>query len=85
VVRGVVKRIVILKPDPKTGFEQAIFIVSDHERTGEDLVTEACRIAAACLQTPKSRRWHGKKVKFCFAGAGAVIFGVFMLIFHFIL
>ena len=34
-VRGVVKRIVILKPDPKTGFEQAIFIVSDHERTGE--------------------------------------------------
>jgi hypothetical protein len=85
VVRGVVKRIVILKPDPGTGFEQAIFIVGDHEKSGEDLIAEACRIAAACLQKPKKKRWYGKKAKFCFAGAGAAIFGVFMLIFHFIL
>lgn len=84
-VRGVVKRIVILKPDPKSGFEQAIFIVGDHEKSGEDLVTEAYRIVAACLQKPRKKRWHGKKAKFCFAGASATIFGIFMLIFHFIL
>ncbi len=84
-VKGVVKRIVILRPGPETGFEQAIFIAGDNELTGEDLVAEACRIAASCLREKGTRRFKGKKAGFCFAGAGAAVFAIFMLVFHFIM
>lgn len=82
-VKGVVKRIVILNPTEDTSFEQAIFIVKDNELTGEDLVQEACRIAGSCLQKRRKKWWKSTRKKFLFAGVGIAVVGIFYLILHF--
>jgi len=53
VVKGISKRVVVVKPEEHGIFEEAIFIVRGdahgvHERTADDILKEACRIAAGC-------------------------------------
>ena len=52
-VKGVTRRVVVVRPEPDGIFEQAIFIVKSSGaakdgRSPDDLPREACRVAAGC-------------------------------------
>ena len=44
-VRGVSRRVIVVKPEQPALFEQAIFLVRDYNAPRGDMVREACRIA----------------------------------------
>ena len=44
-VRGVSRRVIVVKPEQPELFEQAIFLVRDYNAPRGDMVREACRIA----------------------------------------
>ena len=46
-VRGVSRRVIVVKPEQPELFEQAIFLVRDYNAPRGDMVREACRIACA--------------------------------------
>ncbi|MDO5141699.1 MAG: hypothetical protein Q4D31_01625 [Eubacteriales bacterium] len=55
-VKGVSQRVVIVRPDDRGLFEQAIFLVRDHAAPRHDAVREACRIANSYLAERSPRR-----------------------------
>ena len=57
-VRGVSRRVIVVKPEQPTLFEQAIFLVRDYNAPRGDMVREACRIANSYL--PRRRRSRRK-------------------------
>ena len=56
-VRGVSRRVIVVKPEQPALFEQAIFLVRDYNAP-RDMVREACRIANSYL--PRRRRSRRK-------------------------
>lgn len=44
-VKGVTRRVIVVQPDNRALFEQAIFLVRDHSMPQREVVREACRIA----------------------------------------
>ncbi len=57
-VKGVSRRVVVVRPERGDLFEQAIFIVRDGEREGrspDDILREACVIAEECTHRRRSR------------------------------
>lgn len=57
-VKGVSRRVVVVRPQRGDLFEQAIFIVRDGERDGrspEDILREACAIAEDCTHSRRRR------------------------------
>lgn len=73
-VRGVSRRVVVVRPDECGVFEQAIFLVRDYDAPRSDVVREACRIASSYLagrSTHRRRRTAGVKLGIAFA-AGAM-------------
>ncbi len=48
-VKGVNRRVVVVRPDERGLFEQAIFLVRDCAVPRSDVVREACRIADSYL------------------------------------
>lgn len=54
-VKGISRRVVVVRPESGGPFEQAIFLVRDPAFSRGDVVREACRIAEGCLG-PKRRR-----------------------------
>jgi len=64
-VKGVSRRVVLVEPDEKALFDQAIFLVRDYTIPRSELVREACRIADGYLEKkkrPKRRFSHGHLV-----------------------
>ena len=57
-VRGVSRRVIVVKPEQPALFEQAIFLVRDYNAPRGDMVREACRIANSYL--PRRRRARRK-------------------------
>ena len=57
-VRGVSRRVIVVKPEQPALFEQAIFLVRDYNAPRGDMVREACRIANSYL--PRRRRSRRK-------------------------
>ena len=57
-VKGVSRRVVVVRPDECGLFEQAIFLVRDYSAPRSDVVREACRIANGYLagRTARGRR-----------------------------
>ncbi len=60
-VKGITKRVVVVRPQDKSLFEEAIFIVrgeafGDGGFTQEDLVKEACRVADTHMKASSKRR-----------------------------
>lgn len=57
-VKGVSRRVVVVRPDECGLFEQAIFLVRDYSAPRSDIVREACRIANGYLagRTARGRR-----------------------------
>ncbi len=56
-VKGVARRVVVVRPQRGDLFEQAIFIVkeSDRGRSPEDILREACVIAEECTHRRRRR------------------------------
>ncbi len=52
-VKGVSRRVVVVQPDEKALFDQAIFLVRDYTMPKSELVREACRIADGYLDKRK--------------------------------
>ena len=48
-VKGISRRVVVVRPESGGPFEQAIFLVRDPAFPRGDAVREACRIAEGCL------------------------------------
>ena len=54
-VRGVSRRVIVVKPEQPALFEQAIFLVRDYNAPRGDMVREACR-----TMSPRRRRSRRK-------------------------
>ena len=61
-VRGVSRRVIVVKPEQPELFEQAIFLVRDYNAPRGDMVREACRIANSYL--PRRRRREKRRTVF---------------------
>lgn len=55
-VKGVSRRVVVVEPDNRALFEQAIFLVRDHTVSQGEVLREACRIADRYLVAGTVRR-----------------------------
>lgn len=55
-VKGVSRRVVVVRPDECGLFEQAIFLVRDYSVPRSDAVREACKIANGYLAGRTARR-----------------------------
>jgi len=81
-VKGMAKRVVVVRSPDKRVFEEAIFILRDDALrdggvTAEDVLAEACRVARGYLRKP-SRRWIGQVLTAaCAAGVGWMV-GILM-------
>lgn len=73
-VKGISKRVVIVKPKEEKFFEQAIFIVRDEDVSGEDVLKEACAVAAEYLE----RKSTSKKTRIFRYGISAIIGALLM-------
>ena len=73
-VKGVSRRVVVVRPDECGLFEQAIFLVRDYSAPRSDVVREACRIANSYLmgRTARSRKSAAWKLGLAFA-AGVLV------------
>lgn len=76
-VKGVSRRVVVVKPDNGTAFEQTIFIVRDG--CGQDVMREACAVAEHYARQNGSltRKWKRRYtlrhlILSAFGGAAAV-------------
>ena len=60
-VKGISRRVVVVRPDEHGMFDQAIFLVRDCTVPRSDAVREACRIANSYLVGRRGRRrgWGG--------------------------
>jgi hypothetical protein len=76
VVKGINKRVVVIRPQEKGLFEEAIFIVRGEAGetgcTAEDIIREACRAADVYMKSSNSKYRRLSKIPppvFVFAGA----------------
>ena len=72
-VKGISRRVVVVRPDEHGMFEQAIFLVRDCTVPRSDAVREACRIANRYVAGRRTRRrspWVRLAVAFA---SGAVL------------
>lgn len=77
-VKGISRRVVVVRPENDHVFEQAIFIVRDGEQRGQDILKEACMVAERYLKntvryTP--RRRYTLAQLFCAGLTGAGLVG----------
>lgn len=83
-VKGISRRVVVVRPDEHGVFEQAIFLVRDCTVPRSDAVREACRIANRYLVGRGVRRrspWLRLAVAFALgAVAASSIWAVFWLL-----
>lgn len=83
-VKGVSRRVVVVRPDEHGVFEQAIFLVRDCTVPRSDAVREACRIANGYLARRKPQRrspWLRLTVAFaCGAVLASVVWGILWLL-----
>ena len=84
VVRGVSRRVVVVKPQASDVFEQAIFILKDDPAVNrgmqaDDILKEACQ-TANCYLKRGSGRQRGRFNPAVFVAAGAGATGIIWLI-----
>ncbi len=49
-VKGVSRRVVVVRPKNGAAFEQAIFIVRDNRKGSQDVLREACSVAESYIE-----------------------------------
>lgn len=60
-IKGVSRRVVVVQPDARDIFEQAIFLVRDQTLSSGDIIREACRVADRYLLTGTDRRQRHRR------------------------
>ena len=79
-VKGVSRRIVIVHAPEQRIFEEAIFILKDEAvqkgLTSEDIVAQACGIAARYLRENQEGRLRKLRIPLLCAGGGAALCGL---------
>lgn len=60
-VKGISRRVVVVRPPESTAFEQAIFIMRESAPPSRDALHEACEIARQYLSTARVRRYSRKR------------------------
>jgi len=83
-VKGVTRRVVVVRPERGDIFEQAIFIVKSGNPSGrspDDVLREACRAAAAYSHSPSRKKKLLAYLRCAFyAAAGGACVGAAWLI-----
>lgn len=81
-VKGVSRRVVVVRPKNGAAFEQAIFVVKD-EGGGKDVLREACAVAESYLNPTLHRRPSRRytRLQMCFSAvSGALLTGLVWLL-----
>ncbi len=60
-VKGISRRVVVVRPPDSKVFEQAFFIVRESPEASRDVLREACAVAEGYLRAPKVRRYTRKR------------------------
>ena len=77
-VKGISRRIVVVRPENDRVFEQAIFIVRDGDQRRQDVLKEACAVAEHYLKSTvrySPRRRYTLAQLFCAGLTGAGLVG----------
>ena len=78
-VKGISRRVVVVRPDDGRVFEQAIFIVRDGGVQKHDVLREACAVAERYLKSTVRRapyRRYTRLQLLCAGGVGAALTGI---------
>ena len=83
-VKGISRRVIVVRPASGSPFEQAFFLVRDAACPRGDAVREACRIAEGCLGTRRRRRGRAVMPRLAAAfltgaDAASVIWGIVLV------
>lgn len=84
-VKGVTRRVVVVKSPDKRLFEEAIFILSEDALraggiTAEDIVSEACSVASTYVRRNAVKGFHKYLLPAALIGAGLVILAVCLIV-----
>lgn len=74
-VKGVSRRVVIVRPPDSRIFEQAIFIVRENGATARDIMREACSVAETYLKNRPVRRYYRRRWSTWHLGAASIFGG----------
>lgn len=72
-VKGISRRVVVVRPPDPSVFEEAIFVVRESRDTPRDVLREACAVAETYLRRPAGRRYCRKRwtsAQLCLAAFG---------------
>ncbi len=69
-VKGVSRRVVVVRPKNGATFEQAIFIVRDDRRGSQDILREACSVAESYIERTLHRLPQKRYTRIHLFGAG---------------
>lgn len=84
-VKGVTRRVVVVKSPDKRLFEEAIFILSDDALraggiTAEDIVSEACSVASTYVRRNTVKGFKKYLLPASLIGAGLILLAVCLII-----
>lgn len=60
-VKGISRRVVVVRPPDASVFEEAIFVVRECGGSPHDVLREACAVAETYLKRPRIRRYRRKR------------------------
>lgn len=60
-VKGISRRVVVVRPPDAKVFEEAFFIVREPQQASRDVLREACAVAERYLCAPRVRRYTRKR------------------------
>lgn len=60
-VKGISRRVVVVRPPDPSVFEEAIFVVRENRDAPRDVLREACAVAETYLRRPAVRRYSRKR------------------------
>ena len=72
-VKGISRRVVVVRPPDPSVFEEAIFVVRENRDAPRDVLREACAVAETYLRRPAVRRYCRRRwtsAQLCLAALG---------------
>ena len=84
-VKGVTRRVVVVKSPDRRLFEEAIFILSEEALrsggiTAEDIVSEACAVASTYVRKNTAAGLRKYLIPAALIGSGALILGICLIV-----
>lgn len=60
-VKGISRRVVVVRPPDSSAFEEAIFVMRECREHQPDVLREACKVAERYLHAPAVRRYYRRR------------------------